>query len=197
MIKHTFDNFIMPLANVVLVMGLKGVLINQQVLKDLKVQFEKERLDLAFKYRVMVAPAFNIHERWKKAVAWMEEGADPKTRRGRMTTLTALHKQFISELNPNSSQKQRVLFYEIWKLPVQKNWKTKQPTANEEALLKLVKKKEVRTQPMIKELMLLLIELRGISKKISTYCLEGGNNHEGDTSKNPDICSDYDHAGDT
>jgi DNA polymerase I-like protein with 3'-5' exonuclease and polymerase domains len=176
--KHIFENFIMPLTNVVLAMGLKGVLVNQQALKDFRVQFERERITLVGRYRFLAAPAFNIHFRWKQAVDLMEQAPDAKVKRSRMSALTALHKEFISELNPASAHKQKKLFYDIWKLPVQKNWKTKKATTDEEAILKLLKKKEVKNQPAIKELLLLLLELRGINKKISTYCLEENNVRE-------------------
>jgi len=83
-----------------------------------------------------------------------------------------LRKKYKSLLNPNSSTAQKELFYTVLKLPVKKNRKTQRLTVNEEAIQKLAKLKMVKRDPKLARLFEVILKLREVGKKISTYCLE-------------------------
>jgi DNA polymerase I-like protein with 3'-5' exonuclease and polymerase domains len=175
MIKHTFRNFVMPLANIVLEMGLKGVALDKDRLREFRVGFDKEWEELAREYRRRVIPYFGIRIKWKElAHQYMDlkRAEQKKEARGVRKLMTAMKKKIKSQLNPNSAAQQKILFYTILGLPKQINRKTKSETLDEEAIQKLLKLKKVRENPHARDLLENILLIRGIAKKISTYCLE-------------------------
>ena len=162
----------MPLSNLVLEMGLRGVRVDSERLQELRKTFEKERASLVREYRVHVSGLFTICEQWKHVIKFQKLNPDFLTLRKAKSERNKLRKKYKSLLNPNSSTAQKELFYTVLRLPVKKNRKTQRLTVNEEAIQKLAKLKMVKGDPKLARLFEIILKLREVGKKISTYCLE-------------------------